>query len=64
MFALNLSPEDLKLIAEIAREEWVPQNTVIFQQGDEGNMMFVIVEGHLHVLRCNIPNNDNHKQPS
>ncbi len=47
----DLSPEDLKLIAEIAREEWVPQNTVIFQQGDEGNMMFVIVEGHLHVLR-------------
>ena len=47
----DLSPEDLKLVAEIAREEWYPQNTVIFHQGDEGNMMFVIVEGHLHVLR-------------
>jgi hypothetical protein len=47
----DLSPEDLKLVAETAREEWHPQNTVIFQQGDEGNMMFVIVEGHLHVLR-------------
>jgi HEAT repeat protein len=47
----DLSPEDLKLVAETAREEWYPQNTIIFHQGDEGNMMFVIVEGHLHVLR-------------
>ena len=47
----DLSPEDLKLVAEIAREEWVPQNTVIFNQGDEGDRMFVIVEGHLHVLQ-------------
>ncbi len=47
----DLSPEDLKLVAETAREEWHPQNTVIFHQGDEGNMMFVIVEGQLQVLR-------------
>ena len=47
----DLSPEDLKLVAETAREEWYPQNTVIFHQGEEGNMMFVIVEGNLQVLR-------------
>ncbi len=47
----DLSPEDLKLIADSAREEWYPQNTAIFHQGDEGNMMFVIVEGQLQVLR-------------
>jgi HEAT repeat protein len=47
----DLSPEDLKLVAEVAREEWYPQSTVIFHQGDEGNMMFVIVEGRLHVVR-------------
>ncbi|NJN79896.1 MAG: cyclic nucleotide-binding domain-containing protein [Anaerolineales bacterium] len=47
----DLTPEDLKLVAEIAREEWYPQNTVIFNKDDEGNMMFVIVEGHLHVLQ-------------
>jgi len=46
----DLSPEDLKLVAEIAREEWYPQNTAIFHQGDEGNMMFVIVEGRLRVV--------------
>jgi HEAT repeat protein len=47
----DLSPEDLKLIAETAREEWYPQNTVIFHQGEEGNVMFVIVEGKLNVVR-------------
>jgi Cyclic nucleotide-binding domain len=47
----DLPPEDLKLVAETAREEWYPQNTVIFQQGEEGNVMFVIVEGNLHVVR-------------
>jgi hypothetical protein len=47
----ELPPEDLKLVAEIAREEWYPQSTVIFHQGDEANMMFVIVEGRLQVLR-------------
>jgi hypothetical protein len=47
----DLSAEDLELIANIAREEWYPQSTEIFQQGEEGNVMFIIVEGHLHVLR-------------
>jgi HEAT repeat protein len=47
----DLSPEDLKRVAEIAREEWYPQNTDIFQQGDEGNMMFVIVQGSIQVVR-------------
>ena len=47
----DLSPEDLKSVAEIVREEWYPQNTDIFHQGDEGNMMFVIVEGLVQVVR-------------
>ena len=47
----DLSPEDLELVANIAREEWYPQNTVIIQQGEEGNVMFVIVEGRLDVVR-------------
>jgi CRP-like cAMP-binding protein len=47
----DLSTEDLELVANIAREVWYPQNTVIFQQGEEGNVMLVIVEGSLHVVR-------------
>lgn len=46
----DLSPEDLKLVAETAREEWFPQNTIIFHEGEDGNVMFVIVDGHLQVL--------------
>jgi HEAT repeat protein/ATP/ADP translocase len=46
----DLSPEDLKRVAEIAHEEWYPQNTIIFRQGDEGNMMFVIVEGRVQIV--------------
>jgi HEAT repeat protein len=47
----DLSAEDLQLVANIAREEWYPQNTELFHQGEEGNVMFVIVEGNLHVVR-------------
>ena len=47
----GLSSEDLKHVAEIAHEEWYPQNTDIFHQGDEGSMMFVIVDGRLQVVR-------------
>ena len=46
----GLSPEDLKSVAEIAHEEFFPKNTNIFHQGEDGNMMYVIVEGYLHVL--------------
>jgi len=47
----DLSPEDLKYVAEIAHEEWYPQNTDIFRQGEDGSMMFVIVDGRLQVVR-------------
>jgi len=47
----DLSPEDLKRVAEIAREEWYPAETVIFRQGEEGGMMFVIVDGKMQILR-------------
>ena len=46
----DLSTEDLELVANIAREEWYPANTAIFHQGEEGNVMFVIVEGRLQVV--------------
>ena len=46
----DLPAEDLELVANIAREEWYPENTVIFHQGEEGNVMFVIVEGRLDVI--------------
>ena len=47
----DLSPEDLKLVAETAREEWYPQSTVIFNEGDEGDNVLLIVSGELEVFR-------------
>jgi CRP-like cAMP-binding protein len=47
----DLSAEDLELVANIAREEWYPANIAIFHQGEEGKVMFVIVEGRLQVVR-------------
>jgi hypothetical protein len=46
----DLSPEDLQLVAETAQEAWYPQDTILFRQGEEGNLMLVIVEGELDVL--------------
>jgi HEAT repeat protein len=45
----ELSPEDLKRIAEIAQEEWYPKDTVLIRQGEEGSVMYVIVDGRLEV---------------
>ncbi len=47
----ELSAEDLERVAEIAREEWFPAGTPICHEGDEGSLMYVIVDGHLHVIR-------------
>ncbi len=47
----DLSPEDLQQVAEIADEQWFPDTTTIFHQGDEGNMMFIIVNGQVQVVR-------------
>jgi hypothetical protein len=46
----DLSPEDLQLVAETAQEAWYPHDTVVFRQGQEGNIMYVIVDGELDVL--------------
>jgi HEAT repeat protein len=45
----ELSPEDLKHIAEIAQEEWFPKDTCIVRQGEQGSLMYVIVDGTLEV---------------
>jgi hypothetical protein len=47
----DLSPDDLQQVAESAGEQWFPDETAIFHQGDEGNVMFIIVNGHVQVLR-------------
>jgi hypothetical protein len=47
----DLFPEDLERIAKIAHEQWHPAGTALFHQGEEGNMMFIIVDGRVQVVR-------------
>jgi HEAT repeat protein/ATP/ADP translocase len=45
----DLSAEDLKRIAEIAQEQWYPKDSIIFRQGEDGDAMYVIVEGRVQI---------------
>ncbi len=47
----DLPPEDLQQIAAIARGQRFPKDTTIFHQEEQGDMMFVIVDGQVHVVR-------------
>lgn len=47
----NLSPDDLKQIAEIAREGWYQDGDVIFREGDVGQELFIIVAGAMRVVK-------------
>ena len=42
---------DLKKVAGIASEQWYPNSTTIFYQGDDGDRMFIIVNGQVRVVR-------------
>lgn len=50
MFA-GLSPEDLEKIAEIAQEQLYPVSGIICREGDEGNSLYIIVNGDVEVLK-------------
>lgn len=47
----NLSPDDLKQIAEIAREDWYHDGAVLFKVGDEGHELFIIAAGKMKVIK-------------
>lgn len=47
----DIPREKLEKIAESAREETVPANTIIFNQGDTGDSFYVISSGRVRVFR-------------
>jgi len=47
----ELSPEDLKQIADIAREQWLPDGAILCRAGEEGNAMYIIVSGKVRVQK-------------
>lgn len=46
----GLTPEDLERIALIAREQWHPSGDIICREGEEGDVMFVIVSGQVQIV--------------
>ena len=47
----DLSPEDLKQVADIAREQWFPDGAILCRAGEEGNAMYIIVSGKVRVQK-------------
>ncbi len=47
----DLSPEDLGQVAQIAREQWLPEGAILCRDGDEGNALYVIVSGEVRVQK-------------
>ena len=50
-FFSELSDEDLQKIVEKIKMEYFPANHTIFNQGDEGGVMYVIKRGEVQVIR-------------
>ncbi|HLO16736.1 MAG TPA: cyclic nucleotide-binding domain-containing protein, partial [Anaerolineales bacterium] len=46
----NLSPSDIKQVAAIAQEESFNDGDIIVQQGEVGDMMFIIASGEVRVI--------------
>jgi HEAT repeat protein len=46
-----LTPEDLKQIADVAREELHHDGAEVVREGDPGDAMFVIVDGQVRVVK-------------
>jgi len=51
MFA-GLSPEDLEKIAEVAQEQFYPVGGIICEEGEEGNTLYIIVNGEVEVIKA------------
>ncbi|MCK5616641.1 cyclic nucleotide-binding domain-containing protein [Candidatus Pacearchaeota archaeon] len=52
-FFTELSDEDLQKIVEKIQMQYFPENHIIFNEGDEGDIMYVIKRGEVQVLRDN-----------
>jgi CRP-like cAMP-binding protein len=50
-----LAPSDLDRLARVLREARAAKGTVLFRQGDEGDMFYVVVEGAVGVVKDGKP---------
>jgi HEAT repeat protein len=47
----ELSPDDLKQIADVAREQLYPAGSVLFREGEEGDELYVLASGQVRVTK-------------
>jgi len=52
-FFAELSDEDLQAVIEKIEMQYFAPETVLFNEGDEGDMMYVIKRGQVQVIRNN-----------
>lgn len=50
-FFKDLSDDDLNMIAERIEMQYFPENYIIFNNGDVGNIMYIIKRGKVQVIR-------------
>ena len=46
-----LSPDDLKQIADLAREQWYVDGSFICREGEDGHEMYVLAAGQVRVTK-------------
>jgi CRP-like cAMP-binding protein len=51
----DLEHTDLEHLAHAIREHHVPQGTTVFQQGEEGDRFYIVVEGSVGIVRDGVP---------
>jgi HEAT repeat protein len=47
----ELDPDDLKQIADIAREQLYPAGSVLFREGEQGDELYVLASGDVRVIK-------------
>ena len=54
MFFAQVGPQQLEAIAKMLKGISLPANTVLFQQDDVGDALYILVEGRVGILRDEI----------
>jgi CRP-like cAMP-binding protein len=47
----NLNTNEFDVVARSARLNFLPKNQIVFQQGDEADRFFILVDGQVHIER-------------
>jgi CRP-like cAMP-binding protein len=51
VFFQNMSIDRLKALADICVEEFIPKNVTIFEEGDPGGVLYIVVNGRVAIER-------------